>query len=58
MALTTLLTPIALALLILAIVLLVQGVRLRSVPRLLTAAAILLLLAAGWTVLLEFITRM
>lgn len=58
MGLTAYLFPITLALLVLAAVLLVQGVRRRSRGRLFAAAAIILILLAGYAALGEFITRM
>lgn len=58
MGLTVYLALIALALLVLAAVLLIQGVRRRSRARLFAAAAMILILLAGYAALVEFITRM
>lgn len=58
MGLTAYLLPAALLLFILAAALAVQGVRRRSRVRLFAAAAIILILLAGYAALGEFITRM
>lgn len=57
MGLTTFLTPSALLLFVLAVVLLVQGIRRKRTARICAAAAVFLFLAAGYGVIMEFITR-
>ena len=58
MTFTRMFLPVTLALLVLALVLLVQGLRRGRPRRIAAAAALLLLVAAAYALLLEFITRM
>lgn len=58
MGLTAYLIPIALALFIPAVILLVQGIRRKSKARISASGTIFLLLLAGYAALAEFITRM
>ena len=57
MCLTAFLIPAGLALLVLAAVLLVQGVRQNHRGELFSSVGILAILAAGCAVMMEFITR-
>lgn len=58
MTFTRMFLPVTLALLVLALVLLVQGLQRRRPRWIAAAAALLLLVAAAYALLLEFITRM
>ena len=57
MGLTIFLLPAAALLLVLALVLLVQGLRQKRTGKLLSAAGIFAVLLAGSAVMMEFITR-
>lgn len=57
MSLTMFLIPLALAALVYAAVLLVQGLRQRRREKLFSAAGLFAILLAGSAVLMEFITR-
>lgn len=57
MGLTIVLLPAAALLLVLALILLVQGLRQKRTGKLLSAAGIFAVLSAGSAVMMEFITR-
>lgn len=58
LGITGMILPLALAVFIVAVVLLAQGIRKRHIAKIAVAAALFLLLATGYLLLLRFITSM